>query len=329
MRADRLVAALLVLQARGRVTAAELSEELEISVRTARRDLEALAQAGVPVYPQRGRGGGWSLVGGARTDLSGLTAEEARALLLVAGPSAATPPVKAALRKLIRALPEPFRADADAAAAAVVVDASGWDRAARPPPPHLAAVQQATIEGRVIRLRYRAPNQETERLVHPLGLVAKRSVWYLVSDTDAGMRTFRLDRIRSVTITDEPERRPPGFNLEERWTQILAEIEDRRFGACASGRADPNLLDALRSVFGTRLTVGDRDATGWVAIELRGWSDPLLANELAGFADHVEVLAPEPVRRHLAHLGATLAETYGAPAAGPGASVAAAPRRSG
>src|ERR671918_769446 len=107
MRADRLVAALLVLQARGRVTAAELAEELEVSERTARRDLEALAMAGVPVYSQAGRGGGWSLIGGARTDLSGLTASEARALFLLAGPSSeATPKVKAALRKLVRALPE-------------------------------------------------------------------------------------------------------------------------------------------------------------------------------------------------------------------------------
>jgi predicted DNA-binding transcriptional regulator YafY len=311
VRADRLVAALLVLQARGRVTAAALSEELEVSVRTARRDLEALAQAGVPVYPQRGRGGGWSLVGGARTDLSGLTAEEARALLLVAGPAAATPPVKAALRKLIRALPEPFRADADAAAAAVVVDASGWDRAARPPPPHLGPVQQATIEGRVIRLRYRGRDRdETERLVHPLGLVAKRGVWYLVSDTEAGMRTFRVDRMRSVTITEQPVARPPGFNLEARWSQILAEIEDRRFSAGARGRADPRLLDVLRYAFGTRLTLGAPDGRGWVDFELRGWSDTLLANELAGFAEHVEITGPEPVRRQLARLGAALTQEY-------------------
>src|SRR5512144_2314066 len=111
MRADRLVAVLLILQARGRVTAAELAEELEVSERTARRDLEALAMSGVPVYSQAGRNGGWSLIGGARTDLSGLTADEARTLFLVAGPaSAATPEVKAALRKLIRALPETFRA---------------------------------------------------------------------------------------------------------------------------------------------------------------------------------------------------------------------------
>src|ERR1700737_3110891 len=117
MRADRLVATLLFLQSRGRVTAEEVAEELEVSTRTARRDLEALAQAGIPVYSQPGRGGGWSLVGGARTDLSGLTAAEARALFLVAGPAAATPALKAALRKLVHALPETFRADAEAAAA--------------------------------------------------------------------------------------------------------------------------------------------------------------------------------------------------------------------
>src|SRR5438270_13503042 len=104
MRADRLVAALLLMQARGRVTATELAAQLEVSVATARRDLEALSAAGIPVYPQPGRGGGWSLVGGARTDLSGLTATEAQALFLLAGPAAATvPQVKSALRKLLRA----------------------------------------------------------------------------------------------------------------------------------------------------------------------------------------------------------------------------------
>ena len=138
MRADRLVAALLILQARGRVTAAELADELEVSERTARRDLEGLAMAGVPVYSQAGRGGGWSLVGGARTDLSGLTAAEARTLFLVAGPSAAaTPQIKAALRKLVRALPEPFRAEAEAAAAAVVIDPASWDRSPAEPLEHL------------------------------------------------------------------------------------------------------------------------------------------------------------------------------------------------
>ena len=117
VRADRLMAILLMLQQREQVTAAEVAMELEVSERTARRDLEALAVGGVPVYSIQGRGGGWRLLGGARTDLSGLTASEARALFLVAGPaSTATPAVKAALRKLVRALPEPFREQAEAAA---------------------------------------------------------------------------------------------------------------------------------------------------------------------------------------------------------------------
>src|SRR3954469_2814961 len=127
MRADRLVAILLMLQARGQVTAAEVAEELEVSERTARRDLEALGTAGLPIYSQQGRGGGWRLVGGGKTDLSGLNAAEARALFLVAGPSStATPELRAALRKLVRALPESFRTQAEAASTALVVDPLGW-----------------------------------------------------------------------------------------------------------------------------------------------------------------------------------------------------------
>jgi predicted DNA-binding transcriptional regulator YafY len=112
----RLIAALLVLQARGRVTAAELADELEVSIATARRELEALSSAGIPVYPQPGRGGGWSLLGGARTDLSGLTATEAQALFLLVGPVAVSDDAKTALRKLVQALPTTFRAEAEAAA---------------------------------------------------------------------------------------------------------------------------------------------------------------------------------------------------------------------
>jgi hypothetical protein len=121
------IATLLFLQARGRVTAAELAGELEVSVATARRDLEALSAAGIPVYPQSGRGGGWSLVGGARTDLSGLSATEAQALFLLVGPAAAvSDEAKAALRKLVQALPKTFRADAEAAASATMTDPTRW-----------------------------------------------------------------------------------------------------------------------------------------------------------------------------------------------------------
>src|SRR5689334_5981578 len=146
MRADRLVATLLLMQARGRITASELAKELEVSNATARRDLEALSTAGVPVYPQPGRGGGWSLIGGARTDLSGLTSAEAQALFLIAGPAASVAPqVKSALRKLVRALPQTFRADAEAAAEAVVIDTAAWGDDTKDRPGLVHVLQQAVV----------------------------------------------------------------------------------------------------------------------------------------------------------------------------------------
>lgn len=177
MRADRLVAVLLILQARGRVTAAELAAELEVSIRTARRDLEALAMAGIPVYAQRGTGGGWSLLGGARTDLTGLTAAEARALFLLAGPTVRfDPTARAALRKLVQALPEPFRAGASSAASAVVLDPARWGGRRRPEPTHLDLLQQAVIDGVQVRLAYAGtPGGESTRTVAPLGLIEKGS----------------------------------------------------------------------------------------------------------------------------------------------------------
>jgi len=312
VRADRLVAALLVLQARGRVTASELAEELEISQRSARRDLEALAMAGVPVYSQPGRGGGWSLVGGARTDLSGLTASEARALFLVAGPAAATPEVKAALRKLVRALPEPFRASAEAASAAVVIDPTDWDRRRVPPPAHLEVLQRAISESVQIEMEYgdRA-GAESKRVVHPLGLVAKGSVWYLVGDTDAGMRTFRVGRVRSVRLTDRPLARPDGFDLEETWQSTLATLDEMRAPFTAVVRADADIVPALRSTFGTMLTVTESIVDDRVEVEIRDRTAFMVAVRLAGFGNKVEVVGPESVRTELARIGAELRDFYG------------------
>lgn len=308
------MAVLLILQARGRISAPELAEQLEVSPRTARRDLEALAMAGVPVYSQPGRGGGWQLVGGARTDLSGLTATEARTLFLVAGPSAAaTPQVKAALRKLVRALPEPFRAQAEAAAAAVVLDPTSWDRTSVPPPEHLEALQQAVVEGVQVRMTYAGRDSpEGERLVHPLGLVAKASVWYLIAGTDHGLRTFRVDRVRAVAPTPDPVARPAGFNLAEAWMSIRASIDERRAGYRATVLADDETVRWLRAAFGTRASEGRERPDGRVEVELRSWSAHTVSSELAAFGDRVEVLRPREVRDELARIGAELGRLYGA-----------------
>ena len=228
MRADRLVAILLMLQTRGQVTAVEVATELEISERTARRDLDSLGVAGLPVYSVQGRNGGWRLLGDGRTDLSGLTSTETQALFLLAGPRATTPELRAALRKLVRALPEPFRERAEAASAAVVHDATSWSGSGieRPTPVHLDAVQSAVIAGRQIVLGYIArAGVPTTRTVHPLGLATKSGSWYLVAETDAGRRTFRVDRIQSVEITDDLVIRPDGFELADAWQMITTFIE--------------------------------------------------------------------------------------------------------
>jgi predicted DNA-binding transcriptional regulator YafY len=314
VRADRLVATLLLLQQRKLVTASEVARELEVSERTARRDLEALSMAGVPVYSVQGRGGGWRLVGGARTDLSGLTASEARALFLVAGPaSTATPDVKAALRKLVRALPEPFRAQAEAAAASVVVDPRLWgaSAAAPPPPRFLDALQEAVISGVQVRLGYvDSKGAETERMVHPLGVVAKGPTWYLVSETQVGRRTFRIDRVSSVALTDKPVRRPPGFDLAQSWREIADEVDRKRTPLEAQAVCAPDGIGLLRAMLGGRLEVGGTTSDGRIEVVIRGHNEYALAGQLAGLIEWVEVTGPQGVRDHLAAIGTALAARY-------------------
>jgi len=316
VRADRLVAVLMLLQTREKVTAAEVALELEISERTARRDLEALAMAGVPVYSTQGRNGGWQLVGGARTDLSGLNAQEARALFLVAGPASATPEVRAALRKLVRALPEPFRSDAEAASSAVVVDPVGWGRSAdtRPPPVHLEVLQRAVIEGEQVRLGYVARDRAaSDRVVHPLGLAAKGSVWYLVADTPAGLRTFRVDRVTAVEPTSDAVVRPEGFDLAEAWRLITLEVDERRNAVWAHGTADGRTIPLLRGTLGPRLRIGPAGPDGRVEVEMGGWNELALAVELAGLGGGLVVDGPPAVVDELRRIAHELGELYPTP----------------
>lgn len=313
MRADRLVAALLLLQARGRTTAAELAEHLEVSVATARRDLEALSAAGIPVYPQPGRGGGWSLLGGARTDLSGLTATEAQALFLLAGPAAATAPqVKSALRKLVRALPGTFRADAEAAADAVVVDPARWGEPDRARPEMVDALQAAVVRRRKVRLTYAdRAGQQTERMVDPLGLVDKDDVWYLLAGTAHGQRTFRVDRIRDAVVTDLAAQRPPDFRLPAAWQLVVEEMERRRSLLSATVLVDARFVPVLQSQFGRHCEVLDSVRDGRRRVRLAAPTARTIAEQVAGWGARIEVLEPAAVRAELARIGTELTARYG------------------
>ena len=312
MRADRLVAALLLMQARGRVTAAELASELEVSVATARRDLEALSAAGVPVYPQPGRGGGWSLVGGARTDLSGLSATEAQALFLLAGPAAAVSgEAKAALRKLVRALPQTFRADAEAAASATMIDPTRWGERDRRRPEMAGLLQAAVIRRRKVRLTYTSSaRQQTERLVDPWGLVDKDGIWYLLAGTERGQRTFRVDRITGAEPTGQPADRPDDFTLATAWQRVAGEVEQRRSRTWATVLIEARFVPVLRTQFGRHCHTDGEPAHGRARVRLAAPTPLDIARHLAGWGAMIEVLEPRSVQAELARIGAELVGRY-------------------
>ncbi|TCP47364.1 putative DNA-binding transcriptional regulator YafY [Tamaricihabitans halophyticus] len=312
MRADRLVATLLLMQTKGRVTAAELAAELEISVATARRDLAALSTAGVPVYPQPGRGGGWSLVGGARTDLSGLTASEATALFLLVGPSSTVAPeLRSALRKLAGALPQPFRSEASAAASAVVFDPARWGESTPDRPAFVELLQDAVVRRRQVEISY--TGRTGTRLIDPWGLVDKDNVWYLIAGTERGQRTFRVDRISEARCTEQPAHRPADFELNQAWRAVVDEVEQRRSSVTAVVLVPANRLDVLRTQFGRYLEVDEELSDDRLRVRISAHLPVAVAEQLAGWGAAIDVLEPESVRSELARIGTELAERYSPP----------------
>lgn len=308
MRADRLVATLLLMQARGRVTASQLAEELEISVATARRDLEALSAAGIPVYPQPGRGGGWQLLGGARTDLSGLTAPEARALFLLVGPAASIDPgAKSALRKLVRALPETFRDEAEAAADAIVLDPAAWGASARVRPAMVDTLQDAVVRRRRVTITYTAWERESvERVVDPWGLVSKDDTWYLLGVVDGAERTYRVDRISAATVSDAPSTRPSDLDLADAWQRVVEVVREQRAAAFATLIVDEAIVPLLRDALGAD---GVEDATAHderVRVRVSAPTVPLLARRLAGWTEYFTVIDSADLRAELRRIGAAL-----------------------
>jgi predicted DNA-binding transcriptional regulator YafY len=318
VRADRLVSIVLLLQAHGQQTAAQLAERLETSERTIRRDLDSLSGAGVPVYAQRGRGGGWALLGGHRLNLSGLTAEEAQALFLVAGPhalsgSGVAPGVRSALRKLLAALPEQVRDRADAARSAVIVDPAGWGRRADDPA-HLDVLREAVVAGMQVDITYAKPGQEpAERRIHPYGLVQKRGTWYLLAGSAGGLRTFRLSRVMAVAPTEAPVERPDDFDLTDAWETVQSGFADRMSGVTVELRVEPAARRLVAAVLRGWTVVDESSAGGGQAgiISVAFPHAGAAAHELARFGGAVEVLSPPEVRSELARIAGDLTALYG------------------
>src|SRR5436853_642225 len=224
MKADRLLSALLLLQAHGRMTGREMSRRLEVSLRTVHRDMEALSMAGVPVFALRGARGGWQLDEGWRAQVPPLDEAELLGLLMaqprVVGDGRLAGAAERALHKLTAALPAALRERAASIRQRLHVDTTGWRGTAAENLAMLPVVQEAVSRNRKLSMTYRRAGENSEpaqRLVDPLGLVAKGSAWYLVARTAEGLRTYRVSRIEEAVVLDVPSERPPNFDLEAHW----------------------------------------------------------------------------------------------------------------
>jgi predicted DNA-binding transcriptional regulator YafY len=306
MRADRLLSILMMLQVHGRLTARDLAEQLEVSERTIHRDMEALSSAGVPVVAQRGQGGGWSLLDSYQTTLTGLNLAEIQALFLpkpthLLADLGWNQAFEAALLKLLATLPAANRQQAELVSQRIHLDSTGWQRwdeemAAFP------ILQTAIWQERQLQLVYeRSDGKLVERVVNPLGLVAKGSVWYFIASVDKQVRSYRISRIQSATLTEFPSIRPSEFNLADYWQRSLVEFKANlpRFEVMV--RVAPEVLPRLRyaGYFAKIEQIGSPDVAGWIPVAMRFDAQEAACAYVLGFGVQMEVLEPLELRERI------------------------------
>jgi predicted DNA-binding transcriptional regulator YafY len=319
VRASRLVSLLLLLQARGQLTAAELAAELEVSERTVHRDVEALSASGVPIYAERGSHGGFRLVDGYRTRLTGMTGDEAEALFLAGLPGPAAElglgtVVAAAQLKVLASLPPELRARASRLVERFHLDAGDWFRASQPVP-HLAALSEAVWSATRIAIEYDRGGGAAERLLEPLGLVLKAGTWYVVAAVDDQIRTYRVSRVVAAWPTEERFERPDGFDLASYWAESSAAYERDVPRVAVDVRVHPDRLDRLREAVGDRVVseadrLDDVDPEGWLRLRVRlDWPDEAHRTLLSA-GRWVEVLGPPEIRARVAATSRAIAERY-------------------
>ena len=310
----------LLLQARGRVTARDLAAELEVSVRTVYRDLEALGAAGVPVVAESGPGGGCRLLEDYRFPLRGLRPDEAEALLILGVPDALR---DLGLDGAVAAAHRQIRVTAGLGPPAPVaplvhLDMPRWF-GSHERVPQLRELATALRRSRRVRLRYQRPGGDpAPRVVAPLGLVNKAGTWYLVAATGSERVTaFRAVRIASVELLSEAASRPPGFDLRVFWERWSREFQASRPRLPVRIRASAPALAAFPEVFGDPVrdaisTAPPPDEHGWRELTLTFEHEQAAAHRLAGFGEQVEVLSPPAVRERLLAAARGILSRYGA-----------------
>src|SRR4051794_913916 len=322
MRAGRLVSLLLLLQTRGRMTARELADELEVSVRTVYRDVESLGSAGVPIYADRGPAGGYQLLDGYRTRLTGMTGDEAGTLFLAGMPGPAAElglgsVLAAAQLKLRASLPGELAERADRVRERFHLDAPGWFRGDEPTP-HLSTVADAVWRGRLLQVRYRrwkAPREVT-RTLHPLGVVLKAGRWYLVATARERVTAYRVSNILEAEVLEAAAERPTGFDLAGVWQEWADRYERSVYTSTATVRMTESALRLMAFVFPPEMSrtarelAGPLDEDGWLITTVPIESIKQGHIELLKLGDEAEVLAPAELRERFADTARGLAATY-------------------
>lgn len=323
MRADRLVSLVLLLRQRGRLTADTLARELEVSTRTVLRDIEALSAAGVPVYAERGRHGGFALSPGFRTELTGLNHDEALALLtagsgrgeLVFGLGSA---LASAMRKVVDALPEGHRATASDAARRFLVDPETDLLARRLVTEEVSdatmiEVRRAVLAGHKLRIHYAAPSRTPQwRTVDPIGLVTVRDRGYLLATRSGADRTYRLSRVLAAEELPETAQRPNQVDLDRIWRERSARFLSGRDHITVLVRVDParreDLLDTAVAV-----RAEEPDADGWLRLEVTFQDARHAEWVLWQLGTDAEALTPRSLRTSLHNRAAAIATRYAEP----------------
>ncbi len=316
MRADRLVSILLLMQVHRRLTARTLALRLDVSERTIQRDMGALCTAGIPLYAERGAGGGWILPEQYRTNLTGLSEPEIQALF-VAKPSRILADLgletaaEALLVNLLAALPAAHRRDAEHARQRIYVDAAGWNRVDEAVPT-LPVLQEAIWRERALHLTYQRGDGVVERAVDPLGLVAKGSVWYLAAAVEGDVRTYRVSRVRDARIMEQPCVRPPNFDLAAHWAQASAHFQAGLPRYPFVVRVSPSILSSVRRgghyVRVERVEPPDDD--GWSTVVLQGETEDEVCEFVLGFGPRMAVAEPLALRERVRAAAEATAALY-------------------
>ena len=291
-----------MLQAHGKLTGRELAARLEVSPRTAHRDMEALSAAGVPVFALRGAHGGWQLDEEWRMQVPGLDEAELRAFLMAQprvvgdGPLAAA--AERALNKLMAARPVTMRARAAFIRQRLFVDTTGW-RGKREDLSFLPIVQDAISRDRKLTMSYRRADRESvERILDPLGLVAKGSTWYLVAKTPSGLRTYRVSRIEKASVLDVPSERPSDFDLAAYWKTSTDEFREKHPSYTAILRAEPKTAEDMMR-WHSCVAVGEADAEGWMTMRVDFDDEEQACFIARGLGPRAVLVEPQSLRDRL------------------------------